>query len=93
MPMRGSFCHDHALRLVVGCVARVASRYKKFVTPILSLSINFYVRIFFKVHHSPQLSNTLASCLSNVHSCTVCGSFELQPLAKLIESKNHKTKI
>lgn len=44
------------------------------------------------MHDSAQLSNHLSTCLSNVHHCSRCQSFELQPLAKFEEHGKKKNK-
>lgn len=42
-----------ALRLVLHTLSTSASRYGRFIEPLLSLSIDFYVRIFIRVQTSP----------------------------------------
>ncbi len=45
-----------ALRIVLASVDSVASRHKKLIVPILSCSIDFYVRLFIRVFNSPSES-------------------------------------
>lgn len=42
-----------ALRLVLHTLATSAARYGRYIEPLLSLSIDFYVRLFVRVHSSP----------------------------------------
>ncbi|KAA1064978.1 RNA methyltransferase tRNA(m5U54)methyltransferase [Puccinia graminis f. sp. tritici] len=51
--MRAEYSHEYALRQVIHSLASSAARYGKQITPLLSLSIDFYVRIFVRVNHSP----------------------------------------
>lgn len=46
-------CHESALRLVLGMVSNTAARYGMAIEPLLSLSIDFYVRLFIRVKKSP----------------------------------------
>lgn len=60
MTSKTEFCHESALRLVLNLVATTAARYGKAIEPLLSLSIDFYVRLFIKVKHSPIQVKSLA---------------------------------
>ncbi|EJW05227.1 N2,N2-dimethylguanosine tRNA methyltransferase [Edhazardia aedis USNM 41457] len=62
-----------ALRVLIGYVLRQASKYEKRVIPILSLSIDFYVRIFFIVHKKDSKQNI--NDLSFYNIC-ICGNNE-----------------
>lgn len=42
-----------ALRLVLNSLSTSASRYGRYITPLLSLSIDFYVRLFIQVKSAP----------------------------------------
>lgn len=44
---------NQALRLVLHTLSTSASRYGRFIEPVLSLSIDFYVRLFVRVKTSP----------------------------------------
>lgn len=43
---------EKGLRLVLQTISSVASRYGRYIEPLLSLSIDFYVRIFVRVQTS-----------------------------------------
>lgn len=42
-----------ALRLVLHTISTSASRYGRYIEPVLSLSIDFYVRLFIRIHSAP----------------------------------------
>lgn len=42
-----------ALRLVLHTVSTSAARYGRYVQPLLSLSIDFYVRLFIRIQIAP----------------------------------------
>ena len=55
-----------------------ARRHKKVVVPLLSLSIDFYVRVFVRVYNSPLKSKEAAARLAYVWQSQGCDSFHLQ---------------
>lgn len=44
-----SWSHEAALRLVLGSLSSAAARYGRYITPLVSFSIDFYVRLFVRV--------------------------------------------
>lgn len=88
LPMRGDTCHEMALRLVLGALHSCASRHKKVIQPICSVSVDFYVRLFVRLRKSPLESKLSASRLSLVFHCLGCRSFELQSMGTA--SDDHK---
>lgn len=52
--IKADFCHEMALRLVIHALNMSASRYKRHIVPVMSCSIDFYVRIFIRVFTSPK---------------------------------------
>jgi tRNA G26 N,N-dimethylase Trm1 len=44
------YSHEVALRLVLNSLASAAARYGRYITPLLSFSIDFYVRLFVRVN-------------------------------------------
>jgi tRNA (guanine26-N2/guanine27-N2)-dimethyltransferase len=77
------FCHEQALRLVLHMIASACARYGKAIVPLLSLSIDFYVRIFVRVEHSPRQVKDLLSKTMMTFQCSGCRSFVNQPLGYL----------
>lgn len=54
------YSHETALRLVLNSIATTAARYGRFITPLLSFSIDFYVRLFIRVDSGPAQVKELA---------------------------------
>ncbi|KVH92665.1 tRNA (guanine(26)-N(2))-dimethyltransferase [Cynara cardunculus var. scolymus] len=73
-PLRGKYCHEMALRILLACIESHANRYKRYIVPVLSVQMDFYVR------------NTPLK-LSYVYQCIGCDSFHLQPIGRTV-SKN-----
>lgn len=84
--------HESALRLVLGMISRTAAKYKKYIEPQLSLSIDFYVRLFIRVRTSPIKVKELASETMITYLCSGCSSTHNQYLGKVVENPNGKTK-
>lgn len=56
LPIKGDVCHEGALRLVLNALDSSASRYKRTIIPLMSCSIDFYVRLFVLVKESAKES-------------------------------------
>ncbi|KAG8800285.1 RNA methyltransferase tRNA(m5U54)methyltransferase [Serendipita sp. 398] len=90
VPVRGEYCHESALRLVLSSIASAASRYGRSITPLLSLSIDFYVRLFVRVRTSPLEVKKLPSQTATYYICTTCQSYYQQPLGRTVEQPSKK---
>ena len=44
-PLHRPYCHEMALRILLAAIESHANRYKRHIVPVLSLSIDFYVRV------------------------------------------------
>ena len=83
--LRAPYCHEMALRIILQSIAGHAARYQRFIEPLLSISADFYVRVFVRVRFGQSRVKEVATKLANVYHCRSCGSFSLQPLM----TKNH----
>ncbi|AOA62703.1 tRNA methyltransferase [Komagataella phaffii] len=85
----GDATHESALRLVLSMIASTAAKYKKTIEPMLSLSIDFYVRLFIRVKTSPiKVKEHASTTMINYH-CSGCGTTYDQPLGK--KTQDEKT--
>lgn len=83
---KSSNCHEMALRIVLQCIESHANRYGRYIVPVLSMSVDFYVRIFVRVYTSPILVKQSICKLAMVYVCPSCGSFHLQRLGTKIKT-------
>lgn len=81
-PIKAKFCHESALRILLQAVQTQANKYGRYIVPLASFSIDFYVRIFVQVFIAPGETKKATSKLSYVVFCNGCESFELQPMAR-----------
>ncbi len=88
LPLKGAHAHEGGLRLILHAVATSAARYGIAIEPLLSLSVDFYIRVFVRIHRSPADVKFLASKTMMVYNCDVgCGAWSTQHFARLKEKK------
>lgn len=81
VPYKASHCHDMAVRLLLCYAERVANKHRKYIVPLLSLHIDFYVRCFFRVYTQPAETKCSVSKLGYQLQCSNCPAFWLRPVA------------
>lgn len=69
-----------ALRIILKFIESTANRYGKYIKPLLSISVDFYVRVFVRVFTSQFACKDTATKQSMVFQCTGCESIVLQPI-------------
>lgn len=86
LPAKGAYSHETGLRLIISSIAQTAARYGLAVEPLLSLSIDFYARMFIRVHKRPNEVKLLAGTTMITYNCdSGCGAWTTQLLARNIE--------
>jgi len=90
-PTKGKYCHEMALRILLASIESHANRYKRYIVPVLSVFMDFYVRVFVRVFTSPSEIKNTPLKLSYIYQCVGCDSFHLQCLGRSI-SKNSTVK-
>ncbi|CAO2648140.1 Nn.00g090620.m01.CDS01 [Neocucurbitaria sp. VM-36] len=89
LPLKGEPCHEGGLRLVLHAIASSAARYGMAIEPLLSLSIDYYIRVFVRVRKSPNDVKLLAGKTMIVYHCeSGCGAWSTQFLARNKVTKN-----
>ena len=88
LPFKGPQSHEGGLRLILHAIATSAARYGIAIEPLLSLSIDFYARLFIRIKKSPAEVKFLAGKTMVVYNCDAgCGSWTTQFLAQTREKK------
>ncbi|KAI1001329.1 hypothetical protein K3495_g6869 [Podosphaera aphanis] len=83
VPMKGSLSHEAGLRLILHSIATSAARYGLAITPLLSLSIDFYARVFVRIYKSASHVKFLAGKTMMVYNCdSGCGAWTTQMLGR-----------
>jgi len=89
LPFKGEPCHEGGLRLILHAIASSAARYGMAIEPLLSLSIDYYVRVFVRVRKAPNDVKLLAGKTMLVYHCeSGCGAWSTQFLARNKVTKN-----
>jgi tRNA (guanine26-N2/guanine27-N2)-dimethyltransferase len=80
--IKGSHSHEGGLRLILNSISMSAAKYGLSIEPLLSLSIDFYARVFVRVYRSPALVKFTAGNTMLVYNCdSGCGAWSTQPIA------------
>ena len=88
---KGPQSHEAGLRLLLQAIATSAARYGLAIEPLLSLSIDFYIRVFVKLRRSPQEVKFLASKTMVVYNCdSGCGAWTKHYMARTKEKEDKK---
>jgi len=83
IPLKGAHSHEGGLRLILHAVATSAAKYGIAIEPLLSLSIDFYARLFIRIHKQQKDVKLLAGTTMNVYNCdNGCGAWKTQLLAR-----------
>ncbi|KAL2065239.1 hypothetical protein VTL71DRAFT_2908 [Oculimacula yallundae] len=88
--IKGPQSHEGGLRLILNAIATSAARYGMAMEPLLSLSIDFYARVFVRIYKSPADVKFLAGKTMVVYNCDAgCGAWTTQTVGKnkLVEGK------
>ena len=92
LPFKGPQSHEAGLRLILHAIATSAARYGMAIEPLLSLSIDFYARVFVRVRRSAVEAKFLAGKTMLVYNCDHgCGAWSTQFLANNKSEKNKKS--
>uniref|UniRef100_A0A1J3E3N6 tRNA (guanine(26)-N(2))-dimethyltransferase n=1 Tax=Noccaea caerulescens TaxID=107243 RepID=A0A1J3E3N6_NOCCA len=87
-PLKGKYCHEMALRILLASIESHANRYKRYIVPVLSVQMDFYVRVFVRVYTSASAMKNTPLKLSYVYQCIGCDSFHLQSVGRSLPKNN-----
>ncbi|MEM2386216.1 MAG: tRNA (guanine(10)-N(2))-dimethyltransferase, partial [Candidatus Bathyarchaeia archaeon] len=71
-PLRTEYCHEIALRLVLGCAAATAVKYAIGVTPLFSHSTDHYVRVYVLLKHGAHEADESLRNMGYILHCFSC---------------------
>ncbi|KAJ1927827.1 RNA methyltransferase tRNA(m5U54)methyltransferase [Tieghemiomyces parasiticus] len=81
-PVRNGWCHEMALRLLINSIQTSAARYGRYVVPVMSCSIDFYIRIFVRVYSGRAQVKNFVTQAGMVYSCPGCYTFHTDPFGR-----------
>lgn len=71
-PLRTEYCHELAVRLLAGALARSAARYDIGTTMVFSHSSEHYIRLYSKVDYGAKKANASLDNIGYVLHCFAC---------------------
>ncbi|XP_051957166.1 tRNA (guanine(26)-N(2))-dimethyltransferase [Xyrauchen texanus] len=91
MSIKSKYCHEMALRIILHSLDQKAAVYQRYIEPLLSVSVDFYIRVFVRVRTGQAMVKNSASKQALVYNCVGCGAFHLQRMGKrTIQGKHMK---
>ncbi|KAM3864962.1 tRNA (guanine(26)-N(2))-dimethyltransferase [Diretmus argenteus] len=87
--IKARYCHEMALRIILHSLDQRAGVYQRYIQPLLSVSVDFYIRIFVRVFTGQAVVKNSASKQALVYNCVGCGSFHLQRMGKRTSHGKH----
>ncbi|XP_004342670.2 TRMT1 protein [Capsaspora owczarzaki ATCC 30864] len=81
--IRGDHCHETSLRILLQHIDACANRYHRYIVPMLSMSIDFYVRVFVRVYESQETVKQSIGKRALVFHCSGCHTATIQPLGRV----------
>ncbi|CCC06988.1 unnamed protein product [Sordaria macrospora k-hell] len=91
VPVKAWFSHEVGIRLVLYSIQTAAAKYGLTIEPLLSLSIDFYIRVFVRVKKSPAAVKFQGGKNMMVYNCdSGCGAWSTQMLMRNKSSPNKK---
>ncbi|KAL2816767.1 N2,N2-dimethylguanosine tRNA methyltransferase [Aspergillus granulosus] len=91
VPIKGAHSHEGGLRLILNAVATAAAKYGLSTEPLLSLSIDYYARLFVRIRRSPAEVKFTSGNTMLVYNCdSGCGAWTTQPLTQTKQKLDKK---
>ena len=86
------FYFIQALRILLRSIEGAATKYGRHIVPLLSVSADFYIRVFVRIYTSPKACMKSSSKQSMIFQCTGCDTINLQSLGtvKCLNEQNSK---
>ncbi|KAK2018185.1 N2,N2-dimethylguanosine tRNA methyltransferase [Colletotrichum eremochloae] len=81
-PIKGLHSHEVGIRLILHALTSTAAKYGLTIEPQLSLSIDFYCRVFVKVRKSRDAVNYQGGKTMIMYNCPGCSAWETQPMVR-----------
>lgn len=87
--IKSKYCHEMALRIILHSLDQRAAVYQRYIEPLLSVSVDFYIRVFVRVKTGQAVVKNSASKQALIYNCVGCGAFHLQRMGKKICQGKH----
>jgi tRNA (guanine26-N2/guanine27-N2)-dimethyltransferase len=78
-PLRTEYCHELAVRLLAGALARSAARYDNSIMILFSYGSQHYIRLYATIHHGARKANSSIMNMGYIKHCFSCFHREASP--------------
>lgn len=82
IPVKGPHFAEQAVRMVLLSIENACVRNRRSMKPLLSLSIDFYIRVFVRILDSPKEASLSPLKIGTLLQCTGCEAFWVWPRGK-----------
>ncbi len=73
IPLRVDYCHEVALRLVIGSIARTAAVHEFGIEPVFGFYADHYVRVYVRLRRGARNADDSIRMLGLIYHCSRCG--------------------
>lgn len=87
--IKAKYCHEMALRIILHSLDQRAGVYQRYIQPLLSVSVDFYIRVFVRVFTGQATVKQSASKQALIYNCVGCGSFHMQRMGRMTTNGKH----
>jgi len=71
-PLRTEYCHELAVRLLVGCLTMMAAKHEIGIEVLFSHSTDHYIRVYAVVHYGARLADKSVQTMGYLLHCFSC---------------------
>ena len=71
-PLRTEYCHELAVRLLVGCLTMMAAKHELGIKVVFSHSTDHYIRVYAVARHGARLADSSLRMMGYVLHCFSC---------------------
>uniref|UniRef100_A0A5K4F6H5 tRNA (guanine(26)-N(2))-dimethyltransferase n=1 Tax=Schistosoma mansoni TaxID=6183 RepID=A0A5K4F6H5_SCHMA len=86
MAIKTGSTHEVGLRILLNGMQLAASQHGKVIEPLLSLSVDFYIRVFVRVWSSPISVKAIAAKHGICYICPGCLAYHIQPFGEAVNT-------
>lgn len=72
VPLRTEYCHELAVRLMLGCLTMMAAKHEIGINVMFSHSIDHYVRAYSIIHHGAKIADKSVQQMGYILHCFSC---------------------
>jgi tRNA (guanine26-N2/guanine27-N2)-dimethyltransferase len=71
-PLRTEYCHELAIRLLIGCLTMMAAKHAIGIEPMFSHSVDHYIRAYATVHYGAKIADKSVKQMGYILHCFSC---------------------